>query len=178
VADDRKPGGRRTFDLSVLDPDPVKAERAYEELRRSLLRFLESRTTQPEEVAQEALLRGLQQLAAGADISRSTPRGYVFGVAKNVALEWFRKETREPAMDPADQDLKAGADLGHAKVEMRLAIERALRDMSPVDRSTFLRYYTDDDHAALSHELGISRGHLRLLVHRMRNRIRANLGLE
>ncbi len=174
---DRHSGGG-SIDLSLLDTDPVTAEQQYRELRRSLIRFLESKTPQPEEVADEAILRGLQRLAAGADVSKSSPRAYVFGVAKMVALERFRKESREPVMSPADQDLKPGADTGHSKVEMQLAIERALRDLSPEERATFRRYYSDDDHEALSRELGVSRNHLRLIVHRIKNVIRANLGLE
>ena len=74
--------------LAILDPDPVRAEAAYHELRRQLVRFLEWQNCHdPEEAAQEALARGFKRIAGGVDTSVAGARSYFFGIAKNLVKE-------------------------------------------------------------------------------------------
>src|SRR5215471_18471707 len=87
--------------LAILDPDPVRAEALFRELRTQLVRFLEWQKCQdPEDAAQEALARGFKRIAEGADTSASGARSYFFGIAKNLVKEGW-KSRKEELLDPA-----------------------------------------------------------------------------
>ena len=74
--------------LAVLDPDPVRAEARYGELRSQLVRFFEwQRHSDPEDAAQETLARGFRRVAAGVDTSAAGVHGYFFGIARNLVKE-------------------------------------------------------------------------------------------
>jgi RNA polymerase sigma factor (sigma-70 family) len=159
--------------LTVLDADPVRAEELYRTLRRDLIRYLEWwGCHQPEDVADEALYRGLKRLGAGVDVSSGGPRAYVFGVAKMVAKEGVRSRSREEPLDPAAGDRHASSARHHEGVEAKLTLDRALRQLPSRDRSIIVRYCTEDDHGPLSRDLGVTPGNLRLIVHRIRRAIR------
>jgi DNA-directed RNA polymerase specialized sigma24 family protein len=158
--------------LSVLDVDPGRAEIRYGDLRRDLIRYLEwSGCRHSEDVADEALYRGLKRLGEGVDTSQASPRAFIFGVAKLVAKEYVKRHMREAPLDPAVWDYPSTTS-DHAGVDARLMLERTLNQLAPRDRSIILRYCTEDDHGPQSRELGVSSGNLRLIVHRIRNGIR------
>jgi len=176
MADDADPAPGRTIELSVLDADPERAERRYRELRRDLIRFLEwLGCGQPEDAADEALFRGLTRIASGADTSRGGVRGFVFGVAKLVAKERARVHQRERAFDTQTWALQPSGARDHDSVDARLTLVRTLKTLSRHDRRILIRYYGGDDHGPLSRELGVTPGHLRLIVHRIRQALRARL---
>jgi DNA-directed RNA polymerase specialized sigma24 family protein len=169
-------GSRPWVGLSVLDPDPVRADAMFRELQRALVRFLEwYGCTDPEEAAAEAMYRGLKRLAEGVDTSQASPRAYIFGVAKMVAKEQHKLRGREQQLEPAVWDQHAAPTRGHAQVEARLALDRVLGQLNPRDRTILVRYCTEDDHRRLSRDLGVTLGNLRLIVHRIRNAVRERI---
>jgi RNA polymerase sigma factor (sigma-70 family) len=172
-------GQRPPIDLSVLDADPVRAERAYHDLRRDLVRFLEWWGCKyPEDAADEALFRGLKRLAEGVELSPAGPRGFIFGVAKFVAKESVRLRRREEPLDPAIWAQRPSPARHHQAVDAKLMLDRALQDLSPRDQSIILRYCTETDHAQLSRDLGVTPGNLRLIVYRIRNAIRKRVQVD
>jgi RNA polymerase sigma factor (sigma-70 family) len=162
------------FDLRALDADPARAAQRYREIRRDLVRFAEWQGCHdPEDAADDALFRGLKRLAEGIDVTTSGARGFLFGVVKNVVRERARAVQREQPLEASPVQHRAAPARDHARVEARLALAQALRALEPRDRMIVVRYCLEDDRAALSRHLGVSPGHLRLMVHRIRSRIRA-----
>jgi len=156
--------------LSILDPDPIRAEAAYHDLRRQLVRFLEWQNCRdPEEAAQEALARGFKRIAGGVDTSVAGARSYFFGIAKNLVRENW-KARREELLDAADLDRTPSPARHLEQVEARVALDQCLRRLSGPERTLLVRYYTED-RAALCRELGMSAGNLRVSVHRIRGKI-------
>jgi len=156
--------------LTILDPDPVRAEVAYRELRRQLVRFLEwQRCLEPEEAAQEALARGFKRIAEGADTAAAGARGYFFGIAKNVVKEGWKLRREEP-VDPADLELAPSSARHLEQVEARLTLSEYLGRLRGSERRLIVRYYTDD-RVALCHEMGVTAAGLRVIVHRIRRKI-------
>jgi RNA polymerase sigma factor (sigma-70 family) len=159
--------------LSILDPDPVRAEASYHDLRRQLVRFLEWQNCyDPEEAAQEALARGFKRIAGGVDTSIAGARSYFFGIAKNLVKEGWKAARREEQLDPAIWEQSPSPARHLEQVEARLALAQCLRRLSPDERKLLVRYYTDD-RVALCRELGVSAGNLRVTVHRIRRKIEA-----
>jgi RNA polymerase sigma factor (sigma-70 family) len=156
--------------LAILDPDPLRAEAAYRELRNQLVRFLEwQKCHDPEDAAQEALARGFRRIATGADTSTAGARGYFFGIAKNLVKEGW-KYRKEDLLDPAALERQPSSARHVEQVEARLALDQCLGRLREPERQLIVRYFTED-RAALCRELGVTAGGLRVTVHRIRRKI-------
>ena len=67
--------------LGRLDPDPAVADRLCAEIRALLVKFFEYRNHEnPEDLAHETLIRGLERLGRGVDL-KVPVRYFFFGVA-------------------------------------------------------------------------------------------------
>jgi len=164
------------LELTVLDPDPCRAEEAYKLLRRELILYASwLGCHQARDVADEAIYRGLTRLANGVDTAQSTPRAYVRGVALKVAQEGWKREHRAPQLDPVAADLMPSPARDHAAVEARLLLRQTLKTLDRRDRRILLRYCTEDDRTKLYQELDVTPGNLRLIVHRIRKKLHASL---
>jgi RNA polymerase sigma-70 factor (ECF subfamily) len=156
--------------LAILDPDPIRAEAAFRELRTQLVRFLEWQKCQdPEDAAQEALARGFKRIAAGADTSVSGARSYFFGIAKNLVKEGW-KSRKEELLDPADLERHPSTARHVEQVEARVALSECLGRLRDSERRLLVRYFTED-RIDLCRELGVTAGGLRVMVHRIRRKI-------
>lgn len=164
--------------LATLDPDPVRAERCYQSLKRDLTRFLEWQHDDPEAAAQEALVRGLARMANGADTSKAGPRGFLFGFAKKLVQEGWRIRERERPLDPVMAERRPSAERDHARVDARLMLEKVLGELSPRDRRIIVRYCTEKDHTRQCEELGVNSNYLRQIVYRIREGIRERMGVD
>jgi DNA-directed RNA polymerase specialized sigma24 family protein len=163
--------------LALLDPDEHRAEEIYNGLKRDLTRFLEWRHhIDPEAAAQEALFRGLKRMAEGADYLQAGPRGYLFGFARNLVKEGWRVRKREEPLDPAAGERLPSTGREHRQVEAKLMLDKALGLLSERDRAILVRYCTEDDHLDHSRELNVTPGNLRVMVHRIKNQIKKQLG--
>ena len=163
--------------LACLHPDPVRAEEIYQTLKRDLTRFLEWQHDDPESAAQEALVRGLARIAAGADTSEAGPRAFVFGFAKNIVREGWKIRMRERPLDPVVAERNPSTARDHQRVDARLMLQDVLGQLSARDRRLIVRYCTEEDHSAHCADLGVTPGNLRVMVHRIREKVRAQSGL-
>lgn len=156
--------------LALLDPDPVRAEASYRELRSQLVRFFAWRKCpDPEDFTQETLARGFKRIAGGVDMSVAGVRGYFFGIARNLVKESWTPP-REQLLGPADWERRPSTARHLERVEARLALKEYLGHLGAGERRLIIRYYTED-RLALSRELGVSSGHLRVMVHRIKRKI-------
>jgi RNA polymerase sigma factor (sigma-70 family) len=159
--------------LAILDSDPVVAEARFRELQRDLRRFLEwIGCVEPEEGAQEALVRGLRRLAGGVDTTKAGPRAFFFGIAKNIAYEGWKSRRREQQLDPDIGHRAPATSRGHQQVEARLTLQSVLRRLNAREREIILRYCRETNHDAHCRELDVTPGNLRIIVHRIREKIR------
>src|SRR5215471_1789281 len=83
--------------LAVFDSDPKRAEERYRELHQKLVRYFGwNQAAEPEDMAQEALKRGITRLQEGQKITTDDPAGYFFGIARNLVREGWSIRKTEP----------------------------------------------------------------------------------
>ena len=162
--------------LARLDPDPERAATAYEDLRRTLVKFFDWRGSwSPDEGADETLDRLARKLAEGEPVD--DPRSYACGIARLVLLEQWRRPggralpvdddelSRIPAPTPPDAGL------------LGACLQRCLAELPPDARELVLEYYMNegrakiDNRRRLAEALGVNESALRSRVQRLRDRL-------
>lgn len=160
--------------LALLDPDPVVAEERFRKLIADLQRWLEwSGCHDPEGVAGESVYRALKRLAGGVDTSQSGLRGYIFGIAKLVAKERQKAESREQQAGPGVLDRRESGYREQEGVEAGLMLEDIQRLLGKEKSQILLTYCSEKEHTAQCRELNVTPGYLRVMVHRLREEARA-----
>ena len=132
-----------------------------------------------EDVRQETLLRVLRNIRNGVIEQPERFGAYVNSVCSNVMLEYFRGETRWaqfPDEGTEPESGEAGVETRLLQEERRHHVRQALSVLSAKDRSLLHRIFLDEeDKDAVCEEFGVSREHLRVLLHRARGRLRASM---
>ena len=153
--------------LSWLDPDRRRAGERYESIRRKLILIFSSRGAAfPEDMADDCINRVIQKLPEIIGSYEGSPEFYFVGVARNVHLEWQRKQRpiEPPVLPPNPPEL-----------EQKLAcLDNCLDQLSPTSREIVIEYYQHDRRAKIDHRaglagrMGIAVSALRLRAHRIR----------
>jgi len=156
--------------LAILDPDPGRAEARYVELHQKLVRYFEwNRAAEPEDMAQEALMRGFARLQEGQKITTDDAAGYFVGIARNLVREgWIaRKDESLGDQQPlAAQPLFRNLNPSEQVVFLR----QCLRDL-PENDFEMLMAYVEGNGEAWGRKVGLEPGTLRLRIHRLRKRL-------
>jgi DNA-directed RNA polymerase specialized sigma24 family protein len=108
------------------------------------------------------------------------PIAYFRGVARNVYLEWLRKERRLPTepISEAKLELPAPVDSSGSNELLHGCLVRCLNTLPPTKKMLLIRYYQSDKRAKidgrqlLAEELGIGLNALRIQACRLRNAMR------
>src|SRR5262249_39643061 len=100
-------------------------------------------------------------------------RAYVFGFAKNLVKEGWKAGKREEALDPETANRKPSPGRDIDAVNAKVLLGQLLGRLSEEDRELIVRYCKEDDHSAHCRDLGVSPGNLRVMVHRIREKLRA-----
>src|SRR5262249_41168927 len=133
--------------LVRLDQDRVKADRAFLELRRKLIKIFECRRcSDPSACADDAISRVARRLAEGEEIPNIT--SYLVGVTRLIAMEEHRRrqtsniddlETDIKMSDPANQETEL---IERTLKERRIGcLRRCLDELPPESRDLALSYY-------------------------------------
>ena len=142
----KNPRTRRALDaeafeclLRLLDRDREKAGLRYEDLRRRLTMFFESRSHPDSEHLVDVVMdRVACKLRDGTDIPPADSVPYTFGVARMIALEEHRRRLTEPTTaltwDAADPRLEPGG----RELE---CLDHCLDALDSNTRDTVLAYY-------------------------------------
>jgi len=126
-----------------------------------------------DEVRQEVFMRVLQRLDQVRD-------GRKFGAFVNttcnlVLMEYYRAESRESALDE-DQEI-AIADASEAMIDAgrtRVRVRRALEQLEPRDAEILRAVFLEEgDKDEICRRYNIERGYLRVLLHRAKEKFRA-----
>lgn len=164
-----------SFDLLLNWLDPQHREAAgekYETIRRRLITLFESRgCAAAEELADETINRVIRRLPAMRETYSGDPIPYFYTVARNLYLEYLRKQAN-PLPQPDEIMLtKTEADEDEKIFEY---LEECLGQLLPQSRELILKYYSENKQAKidfrkrLADELKMTARALRLRVHRIR----------
>jgi DNA-directed RNA polymerase specialized sigma24 family protein len=159
--------------MGRLGRDASDAGEAYEELRRTLVRFFDWRgVNDASECADIALDRLAHKI--DDDVEVVNIRSFAYGIARHVLLEQSRRvEARRAAVDT----LRAVEVQKDTRDPLRECFDACLLQVEPDARTWLLRYYAADlrarieTRAALAHELGLSQNALRSRMQRLRDRL-------
>jgi DNA-directed RNA polymerase specialized sigma24 family protein len=155
--------------LAWLNPDADKAGDLYENIRRKLIKIFVCRgCTCPEDLSDETINRVVRKVQEIGETYVGDPALYFYGVARNVHLEYLR---RQPVPPPPPAPEQPHSEAVYA------CLEKCMDRLSPRSRDLVLAYYQEEKHAKidlrkqLAGQLGIPLNALRIRA----CRIRANL---
>lgn len=153
--------------LAWLDPDRELAGTKYETIRRKLIKIFVCRgCAVGEDLADETINRVIRKIPELADFYTGDPAAYFCGVARNVHLEYVKKNPASrpmPVADPPDQK----------ELEYE-CLERCMDKLAPDNRELMLEYYQKEKQEKIDHRkelaarLGIAVNALRIRAHRIR----------
>lgn len=151
---------------------------AIRELNPSLLAFAYRRVGQrqeAEDLVQDTWFSALRSAPTFA--GRSSLRTWLVAILRRRIAERFRRRT--PSEPFAEEDFAATPPLGTERLDNLLALriaEDALTSLSEQERRAVTLCDVEDlDRDRASEQLGVSRGHLRVLLHRGREKLAASL---
>ncbi|MEA2144948.1 MAG: hypothetical protein QOG59_535 [Solirubrobacteraceae bacterium] len=108
------------------------------------------------------------------DRRRGEERAWLFGIARNAALDELRRRRRLAALhtDPEDDDAPSGDD-GAEVALRRTAVRSALAGCSAREREIVaLKFHAGLSNAELAHVLGVSESNAGTLVYRVMEKLR------
>jgi RNA polymerase sigma-70 factor (ECF subfamily) len=166
------------MEISTTEPMSVRFDALYRETASDVFAYvmtlLRDRSA-AEDVTATAFERAYRR-QSGFDPGRGTQRAWVFGIARNAALDELRARKRTAALltDPEDPD--AQRDDGAADDEAalrRAAVAAALTQLDPRERELIaLKFHAGLDNAEIAKVLDISVANAGTRVHRAVTRLR------
>jgi RNA polymerase sigma factor (sigma-70 family) len=106
--------------------------------------------------------------------ARGSERAWLFGIARNAALDELRRRKRSAALtaEPADSDAAAPEDAADAALR-RAALRTALAGLAPRERELIaLKFHAGLDNAELATVLGVSVSNAGTQLHRAVTKLR------
>jgi RNA polymerase sigma-70 factor (ECF subfamily) len=166
------------MEISTTEPMTVRFDALYRETASDVFAYvmtlLRDRTT-AEDVTATAFERAYRR-QSGFDPKRGTQRAWLFGIARNAALDELRVRKRTAALltDPEDPDARCddGAQDDEAALR-RAAVAAALAQLDPRERELIaLKFHAGLDNAEMAKVLNISVANAGTRVHRAVTRLR------
>jgi DNA-directed RNA polymerase specialized sigma24 family protein len=172
--------------LAAFDPDREQAAESYVLARSMLVFYFESRGAfDGDSLADDTLNRVALRLEEGLEVPRTEFQHYLYGVARNVLREYWRKAAkterledrpvaREPSFDPREPE---GPD---PEVHLR-CVRHCVAELDAEDREIIHRYHAAQGRAradvrkSLADRLGIGLNALRIRTYRIRRALDACL---
>jgi RNA polymerase sigma-70 factor, ECF subfamily len=111
------------------------------------------------------------------DPSKGEPRAWLFGIARNAALDELRRRGRQAELtaEPADLD-GAAVETGAERSEQRLALRAALEQLAPRERELIaLKFFAGLGNAEIASVVGISESNAGTRLHRAVTKLREAL---
>jgi RNA polymerase sigma factor (sigma-70 family) len=108
------------------------------------------------------------------DARRGNPRAWLFGIARNAALDELRRRKRQGTLttEPVDSAAPSGAD-GIERSERRLLLAAALERLVPRERELVaLKFFAGLSNAEIAGALGIGESNVGTKLHRIVAKLR------
>jgi RNA polymerase sigma factor (sigma-70 family) len=108
------------------------------------------------------------------DPERGEPRAWLFGIARNAALDELRRRGRQAELTAEPADLKSfGAAEGAEHSERRLAVSTALERLEPAERELIaLKFFAGLENREIARVLGVSESNAGTKLHRAMTKLR------
>lgn len=149
--------------------DEARFEAFYRRTAGSLWSYLYRMTgdsAAADDLVQKAFFRMLR--ANPAFESEEHARRWIFKVATNLTLDWFRETRRERSREAIDP----GERIVTESREMRHDMARTFAELKPRERALlWLAHVEEEDHDSISQALGVKSGSVRVLLFRARKRL-------
>lgn len=158
--------------LGWLDADKIAAAKKYEQTRRALIKYFESRGCHtPEDQADRTIDRVAKRIDEGAAVWVDEPAMYFYGVAKHVLQEYYRRKSGSwnSALYVPDD-----AESLHRRFD---CMGRCFDALAAESRELLADYCGSEKREKerarrrLAETLGVSLNTLRLRVHRLREQL-------
>lgn len=153
--------------------------RAFTRGVRVILRHVARDPALVDDLHQETFRLGLERIRAGALRDESQPGAFLAGLARNLAIEHFRKARRTVPEDEASLErTPSGTPSATEQLEREEDARRVAKVLEALpterDRAVLRRFYLgQEDKDALCQELGVDRLQFNRILHRARERFRA-----
>ncbi|HEY5976269.1 MAG TPA: sigma-70 family RNA polymerase sigma factor, partial [Solirubrobacterales bacterium] len=174
----RSKGVNETLVATAVDtPDEVELafERLYRTSRDDVYAYaagLLRDSAAAEEVTAVAFERAYRKRAR-FDAGRGEPRAWLFGIARNAALDELRRRGRQAEMtaEPADDAPAAGESADQR--ERRLAVSAAISGLAAEERELVaLKFFAGLTNAEIAAVVGISESNAGTRLHRVLGKLR------
>jgi len=181
---------KKDFDtlLDWLDSNKKEAGLKYENIRQKLLKFFEWRGCfDVEECTDQTFDRVMSKIAEGEEIRTQNQYLYFLGVARNVLLEYWKKQKKKSAsidevpssqMPSIDPDKIENDQFGEEIWQKRLGcMKRCLQTLPEEKRVMITGYYQGErrikieNRQKLAQGLQLSENALRIRTHRIRDEL-------
>ena len=160
---------------------PSEADTAFVELYRSsrddlygyVAGLLRDRSA-AEDVTAQAFERAYRRRAS-FNAKRGTRRAWLFGIARNAALDELRRRRRhtELVTEPADDDAVIADDAVEVSLR-RAALRRAMADLSARERELVaLKFFAGLGNAEIAQVIGTSETNAGTRIHRVLEKLRS-----
>ena len=141
------------------------------------LRFHLRSDQEVQDLRQEVFLRVLRAIRQGCGVHQPERFGaYVNAVCNNVLQEHFRHKGRMVQFDettPEPKDSRSDLEGGLVTEENKSRIRSLLGELRPKDRNILRAIFLEEhDKERVCRDFGVSRTHLRVLLHRAKERFR------
>jgi len=166
--------------LASAQEAPREADLAFERLYRAnrddvyayVTSILRDRAA-AEEVTAAAFERAYRKRSR-FDRNRGEPRAWLFGIARNAALDELRRRGRQAELAADPEDL-AGASVGESAEQStrRLALAAALATLEPRERELIaLKFFAGLGNAEIAAVIGVSESNAGTKLHRAVTKLR------
>lgn len=178
-------GKRRSGDVQQVATAPARAvpteaevafDRLYRESRDDVFAYvaglLRDRSA-AEDVAAQAFERAYRKRRS-FDPRRGNRRAWLFGIARNAALDELRRRKRiaELAADPEDADAASPHELAEVAVR-RTALREGMRALEPRERELVaLKFFAGLSNAEIAAVVGVSESNAGTRLHRTLAKLR------
>jgi RNA polymerase sigma-70 factor (ECF subfamily) len=163
------------MELSTTEPTRERFDALYRETASDLFAYVMTllRDRAAAEDATAATFERAYRRQASFDPRRGTQRAWLFGIARNAALDELRRRRRTAALVADPQDVARELGEGDEAVVRRAAVRAALEDLAPRERELIaLKFHAGLSNAEIAAVLGVSETNAGTLVHRAVTRLR------
>ena len=104
---------------------------------------------------------------------RGSPRAWLFGIARNAALDELRRRRRQAELTAEPEDVDARAEEGAERSERRLAVSAALERLERGERELIaLKFFAGLENREIARVLGIGESNAGTRLHRAMTKLR------
>jgi RNA polymerase sigma-70 factor (ECF subfamily) len=163
--------------IAAASPQPREFDALYRDSRDDLfayLTYLVGDRSLAEELTAQAFEKAFRKRSLFKP-GRGDLRGWLFGIARNAAIDELRRGGRESALELAPEPVAAdGVD---RTSDDRLLVADAMRGLQSRDRELVaLKFFAGLENAQIGRVLGISPSNVGTQLHRAISRLREQIG--